>query len=208
MAESNSTAIPTRVKDLTGQVFGKWTVIGFAGLSKRKQATWLCRCECGTEAIVMGTALNCHRSEKCLSCARRKHGMRDSPEYHAWSAMRQRCLHSGSPQFARYGGRGITVCERWQHSFQAFYNDIGLRPSPRHSIHRIDNDGHYTPENCKWATPEEQGRARSTNRVLTFDGTTMCLAEWAEQYGLRRDTLRERLRRGWSLERALTTPVR
>lgn len=206
MASTNATALPMRVIDLADKTFGKWTVVRFIGISKRK-AMWLCRCECGKESLVSGTALNCHHSEKCSSCARRRHGMRNRPEYCAWSSMLQRCRNRASHEFFRYGGRGIAVCQRWQDSFEAFYADMGPRPSDRHSIERKENDGDYNPGNCIWAVPTEQARNRRSNRLLTFNGETMCLAEWAERYQLRRDTLRERIRRGWSIERALTTPV-
>lgn len=207
MDNDNSNALPKRAIDLTGQVFGKWTVVCFSGLNKRRSATWLCRCECGRERSVTGTALNCGHSEKCSSCARQSHGMNKCPEYHVWVNLRQRCYNPNAQQFDNYGSRGIIVCQKWRDSFEAFFEDMGCRPSDDHSIHRVDNDGNYEPGNCVWATTEEQARHRRSNRALTFNGETRCLAEWAEQCGLPRDTLHKRLARGWTLERSLTTPV-
>lgn len=131
--------------------------------------------------------------------------MRDgSPEYRAWQQMIVRCTNPNIPKFARYGGRGITVCERW-HVFENFLADMGRRPSARHSLDRKDNDGPYSSDNCRWATSREQNRNRSTNRILRLHGVEKPAAAWAEEYSLALMTLISRLHRGWSDERAITT---
>lgn len=118
-----------------------------------------------------------------------------------------RCHNQRNNRFYRYGARGIVVCERWRGSFAVFRADMGPRPSPRHSLDRIDNDGNYAPGNVRWATPHEQGRNRSDNRFITWGGETMCLSDWGRRLGLSVSRLRWRLQR-WGVERALTAPIR
>jgi len=134
------------------------------------------------------------------------HGKTESPEYRVWGSMIKRCCNPKANRYDRYGGRGISVCERWQ-SFEAFFEDMGPRPSPKHSIERRNNDGNYEKANCYWATWKEQARNKRTSRMLEFNGKTMCLAAWAEETGIASKVLCLRLRIGWSIERALTTPV-
>ncbi len=199
-----------------GTRFGRLTVLGEAerhhspsGDTKRQ---FRCKCDCGGYAVV---ALNRLRSGATASCgclqkaraaeSQRTHGMSHVPGYHVWCKMLARCLNPNTADYERYGERGIGVCDRWQTSFAAFLSDMGPRPSLSHSIDRKDNDGNYEPGNCRWATRTEQNRNKRTNRLLTFNGQTKCIAEWAEEVGIHHDTLRARLNLGWSVERALTT---
>jgi len=129
----------------------------------------------------------------------------NQPEYAAWRAMRQRCMNHKHRFYHRYGGRGIVVCERWD-SFDNFLADMGPRPDGA-SLERENNDGPYAPGNCVWATHATQCRNRSSSRVIEYDGMSLCLQEWADRLGLNKRTLRERLERGWSVERALTEPL-
>lgn len=132
-----------------------------------------------------------------------RHGLSGTPEHTAWRAMVQRCTQDTHPAWGRYGGRGITVCEQWL-DFLTFLADVGPRPSPQHSLERLRvNDG-YLPGNVVWATRKAQARNKRSNRLLTKDGTTLCLAEWAERLGLKSETIRSRLRMGWTEERALS----
>lgn len=125
----------------------------------------------------------------------------------SWRQMRTRCNNPNDGGYRRYGGRGIRVCDRWA-SFQPFLEDMGARPSLQHSIDRIDNDGDYTPENCRWATQSEQQSNTSRNRMLTHNGVTLTMAEWARRLGMNIQTLHMRLTaQGWSTEKALSTPV-
>jgi len=128
-----------------------------------------------------------------------------SPECRAWERIWNRCTNPNYKSFRRYGGRGIKVCERWR-SFDAFFVDMGARPSPHHSIDRINNDGDYEPANCRWASPIEQQSNKSTNRLLTWNGETHTQAEWARRSGLPVTIIRARLREGWSVERTLGQP--
>ena len=129
------------------------------------------------------------------------------PEYTSWNAMKQRCSDPRCRSYPRYGGRGITVCERWlgKSGFSNFLADMGEKPSASHSIDRIDNDKGYSPENCRWASNKSQSVNKSTNSLVTFRGKTQCVSEWALELGIDRQCLRDRLfRYGWSLERAMT----
>ena len=133
-----------------------------------------------------------------------KHGMWKTPEFKVWLSMRARCLCKTHKQYAAYGGRGISVCERWMDAFENFYADMGPRPSCQYSIDRINNDGNYEPDNCRWATRKQQQRNTRTVRPLTHDGLTLCVSEWAERLGINNRTILTRLRRGWPIGLALS----
>jgi hypothetical protein len=219
MAATKSSVRVGRIKDLTGQRFGRLAVIRLDG-RKHGKATWLCRCDCGADrpgvygnSLVKGstTSCGCARRETCSRRMKRintTHGMTYSPEFNTWSSMLDRCQRPNHKSYPQYGGRGITVCERWAKSFADFYADMGPRPSPNHSIDRIDNDGPYAPGNCRWATRDVQAGNTGCNHHLTFRGRTMILADWARETGLSREVLTYRLSRGWSVEKALTAPLR
>ena len=132
------------------------------------------------------------------------HGMTGHPLYRVWATMIMRCNNKNDASFHKYGARGITVCDRWRKSFSAFYADMGERPAG-HSIERIDNDGPYSPENCRWATPKEQAANRRNEKPITHNGMTMSLRQWAIKVGIHRGTLLYRLRR-MTFEDAITAP--
>jgi hypothetical protein len=132
------------------------------------------------------------------------HGLSGTPLYAAWVGMHQRCSNPSGPNWKHYGGRGIRVCQRWN-DLHAFLADMG-HPEPNQTLGRIDNDGPYEPANCRWETQEQQNENTRRNRFLTWDGRTQILKHWAKEYDLAPRRLSERLKRGWSLERALTTP--
>lgn len=131
----------------------------------------------------------------------------ESAEYQSWKAMKKRCLDRNHRSFADYGGRGITICARWISNFAAFLSDMGARPSRRHTLERRDTNGNYEPGNCRWATKTEQQRNMRNNVRLTFQGLSLCISEWVEKTGIAYQTIRGRLRRGWSIAKTLTTPV-
>jgi hypothetical protein len=132
-----------------------------------------------------------------------------SPEYNSWASIVQRCTNPKNPNYSKYGGRGITVCDEWREDFATFLRDMGPRPSLRHSIDRYpDNDGPYAPDNCRWATDSQQMQNTRRTVLMTMNGKTMCLTDWAKAYGIGRIVLHRRLAKGWTLERALTAQVR
>jgi hypothetical protein len=135
----------------------------------------------------------------------RGHAM--TPEYTAWMSMRRRCEDPRGPMFRHYGGRGISVCRRWRKSFEAFLADVGPRPSPLHSLDRIDNDRNYEPGNVRWATRIEQASNKRTSRLIEYRGRTQTAAAWARELGILYNTVLERLKRGWPAARSLSEPI-
>jgi len=200
-----------------GDRYEGFTVIEEVGASvlygsPRRQVR--CKCDCGTEKVVLLGVLRSGRVKSC-GCLHDtlpiKHGQARNGErsgtYRSWCNIRRRCLNRNAHEYGEYGGRGIRVCNRWE-NFATFLEDMRERPSPRHSIDRIDTDGNYTPENCRWATPKQQGRNRRTNRLLTHDGETLCLAEWSDRVGISSAALKGRLDVcGYTVEEALTLPI-
>jgi len=136
-----------------------------------------------------------------------RHGMTGTPTYGSWSTMRNRCSEKNLEKRKWYLDKGITVCERWQNSFEAFLEDMGVRPDNT-SIDRIDNSDGYSPENCRWATPTEQSRNRCSNYLIEHNGETLCLTEWAERTGLKRETIKARIDDGLDVETALTKELK
>lgn len=137
-----------------------------------------------------------------------RHGLSYTAEYRAWQTMRLRCNNPRNRAYPSYGGRGIKVCDRWLNSVEAFLADMGPKPSPAHEIDRRDNDGDYTPDNCRWTTRKINDRNRRNNRHIEINGETLTLVEWSERYAVRSETISERIDRGWLPELAVTTPAR
>ena len=199
--------------DVTGRVFSRWTVLRRDGF-KGAHAAFLCRCECGTEKRVPGYMLRLGQSKSCGCLAReilgnraRRHGMHKHPLYRVWMGMHDRCRRENHEAYPRYGGRGIEVCPRWL-DFSAFHAD--MEPSWRKglTLDRMDNDGDYSPENCRWATRRVQANNRRNTRFITLHGKTLPFAVWARRANIPPNTIYTRLSRGWSEERAFTTPPR
>ena len=129
-------------------------------------------------------------------------------EYRIWSGMKSRCRNKNNKDYSNYGGRGITISNRWLNSFDNFLKDMVERKSSTHSIDRINNNKGYSKENCKWSTSKEQLRNKRNNRLITFEGETKCMAEWVEKFSISRFALYKRLKAGWSIKNALTKPIR
>lgn len=197
-----------RPVDLVGYRKGDFVVLARLA-SGKGNVYWSARCDCGRTFTVATSAV----LGKQLSCGCRRQRLRkprlcDTPEYVAWAAMKQRCGYEGAASYANYGGRGIRVAAEWINDFAAFLAHVGKKPTPAHSLDRIDSNRNYEPGNVRWATRKEQARNVRDNRLLTYDGRTMPLTAWAEETGLCSRTLFSRVAvYGWSHERALTTPV-
>jgi hypothetical protein len=201
-----------RFINLTGLSFDSWTVL-YRAPNRGRDPRWTCQCICGTMRDVYGGHLRNGKSTGCGCLAdirtrerARTHGLTKTPEFHVWVALKDRCYNPNVRNFHRYGGRGITVCDAWRDSFETFYKDMGPRPSAEHSIERRNNDGPYSRDNCYWATRLEQARNTSHNRYITLNGITKCLKEWLTIVRMGDSTFRARTARGWSEEKALTTP--
>lgn len=174
--------------DLTGRRFGRLLVLMRApNKSGVKNAMWLCRCDCGITKAMRGDTLK-NRDARSCGCHAREvashllttHGMSKTSEYHIWHSMKKRCQDSSHPTFKNYGAKGIKVCDRWRDSFEAFYEDVGPRPSRKHSLDRKNTKGNYEPGNVRWATASAQGRNMSSNRMVEIDGVSFCVADWCD----------------------------
>lgn len=183
---------PNKRNDLKGMKFGRWTVLCLDETPhKGKACYWVCQCECGTIRSVRGDGLVNGTSKSC-GCLKReisainvsknhKHKMSGTRIYHEWQSMKDRCFNENNSRWSRYGGRGITVCDGWKNDFQTFYDwAIANGYQDDLTLDRIDNDGNYCPENCRWATQVEQGRNRRTNIEITIGNSTRTLTEWCE----------------------------
>lgn len=197
-----------------GQQFGSWVVIG----PSPKPYSAMCRCACGKESSIPYRSLLSGHTRSCVPCsgeriaaARTTHGhsprnSERSRTYRTWANMRTRCSNPNTSVYKHYGGRGISVCPQWS-TFAGFLVDMGERPEGT-SLDRIDVNGNYEPNNCRWATNRQQGTNRRDNRIIEFNGRSQTLSEWAEETGIPYSLLQARLNRlKWSVERSLTTPV-
>ena len=200
-----------KLNDLTGQRFGRLTVIERACPEKKGKVYWICRCDCGNYSIVQSgnlksgntTGCGCMKIEGAKE-ANTTHGQTGTRLYKAWDSMRQRCNNPKKDHYKDYGGRGITVCDEWQNDFQAFYDwsmDNGYAENL--TLDRIDADGNYCPENCRWATVKAQQNNRRNNHLITYNGETHTIAEWSEIVGVNRNTLKGRIRKGLPIEEVL-----
>lgn len=209
----------TTREDIVGRRYGRLVVVALARTSNYK-AWWECRCDCGASKVVNGVHVKAGKIRSC-GCLQRESareralgkqrnlqhghalGRKRTPEFAVWLGMRWRCAPTAPDATRRlYFGRGIRVCERWQ-AFENFLADMGERPSPTHSIDRIDNSKGYEPGNCRWATPLEQSRNSRRPRDLTIRGATKSRSEWAEIAGVPKNTIHNRLHRGWPAEEAV-----
>lgn len=190
--------------------------LSFRTSNKRRIRSAVFLCDCGSRQIIRVVSVSSGVTRSCgclkaeVACARSTthghSGNRGSREYISWTKLKQRCENKNSHKYPSYGGRGITVCERWSKSFEAFLEDMGPRPEGC-SIERRDNNEGYSKDNCLWASRKEQQRNMRTNRLIEFNGKTQCQAAWCEELGISVNTLRSRLRAGWTVDRALTESV-
>lgn len=216
-------------KSFSPETFGRLTTIGPVfwlsvpnGNSPQRTGFQVCQCACGKHVVVRRSYLVSAHTKSCsclaadkLSKHRSKHrescSLGNTPEYRCWLKAKGRCLDLNDPGYPNYGGRGIRVCERWlgPTGFQNFLADMGRKPSPAHSIDRIDVNGDYCPENCRWATRTQQNNNTRRNIVLSHAGKSMTIAEWSRETGIDYKIIHARVQiMGWSAEDALTRPIR
>lgn len=194
--------MPKKAENYAGLKYNSWTILRRSSEWRPKKRLWVCQCSCGTVATRFAATIRNGSSKSCGKC---RYAYSYEPEYHRWRAMIQRCTHPANPAYPRYGGRGIKVCERWM-NFENFVSDMGPKPSGT-ELDRIDNDGPYSPQNCRWATRRTNSNNRRNNRYITINGVTRTLAEWSIQTGIGHRTIATRLDRGDSPESAIR-PVR
>lgn len=200
-----------KILDLVGQKFGKLTVIKLSHFNKYRQLCWVCLCDCGNKKIITGSNLKSKtRSCGCIKKEgnRKTHGFRYTRIYGIWSGILKRCSDKNHKRYKDWGGRGITVCNKWL-TFEGFYEDMGSGYRENLSIDRIDNNANYCKSNCRWATIKEQNRNQRSNRLINYNDKTQCVSAWAEELGIKSHTLWTRLFvYKWSIEQALETPIK
>lgn len=186
---------------MTGKTFHQLSVISFSHVEKT--AYWLCKCTCGNTTVVKGAHLRDGSTKSCgclVKIAAKElmttHGYTGTPTYNSYVSMKKRCTYRGSKDYPLYGGRGVRVCDRWLHDFNNFLTDMGERPDGT-TLDRIDPDGDYDPCNCRWATYKEQSLNKRNTAKCTVEGVTKTLQEWELISGIRWETIKERLKRGW-----------
>lgn len=198
---------------IVGKKFGILTALRRVGSDKsKKNSVWLCRCDCGNYKelslpnLKLSTNCGCMTSE-LLRRSNTTHGKSNSRIYHIWNAMLQRCYNKNTINYERYGGRGIRVSKQW-HKFENFYNDMKNGYSDKLTLERIDNYGNYSPQNCCWVTYKKQANNTRRNKLITFRGETLNQTQMLKKYGINRGAFNTRIKNNWSLEKALTTPIR
>jgi hypothetical protein len=203
----------SKIINLVGIKKNRLTIVSFSHIAKNR-TYWLAKCDCGNETIVAGAKFN-YGSTKSCGCAQREavgslnrtHGKANKEnEYAIWKNMRGRCNNPNDAAFYNYGGRGITVCERWN-DYSNFIADMGRRPSKKHSLDRIDNTQGYSPDNCRWVTRDIQNRNKRTSKILTYNGESLNSIDMAKKYGINYQTFMSRLARGLSVADAIHYPA-
>ena len=199
----------TAPHDYSGQRFGRWTMVSYVGKGR-----WLCRCDCGTESIHRTYAVTGGGSKGCMKCRPKptsafRHGQRRTPLYAVWAAMINRCESENDRAYKNYGGRGIKICDEWRADFVAFRNwATGSGYKQSLTMDREDNNGDYTPENCRWVSAQEQAWNKRTNKIVAYRGEKAPLSKLARHHGLHPDVVNKRVYKlGWSVERALNSAL-
>lgn len=199
-----------KIVDLSGRTFGDLKVLEFSGVNSNRKATWLCECKCGNKKIIVsGSLINgLTKSCGCKSAVKKKHGMSNTRIYFIWQHMRQRCSNPKSKDYELYGGRGICVCDDWDADFLKFYTwSINNGYTDNLSIDRINVNGNYEPNNCRWANNEIQSNNKRTTRYLIVNGSKKSLNEWSIISGIAPGTIRRRLYKGLDANDAVFLPI-
>lgn len=214
-------------KDLTNEKFGRLVVLKYLYTNERRSAVWLCKCDCGNIVEKDAMSLKCKTMKSC-GCLKREntsklgkskysdrttHGKTHTRLYNVWCGMKQRCYNIKSKKYSIYGARGIKVCEEWKNDFMSFYNWAmangydGTAEYGKCTIDRINVNGNYEPNNCRWITYKEQANNRRNNTILNYNGETHNITEWSNILNLNRKTIKHRLKKGWAVEKTLSTPL-
>ena len=196
-----------KATELVGLTFGRLTAIERVGDLNGRPA-YLCQCECGNKKVVRSVDIMYGKTRSCgclrneLSAERNKrtktkpNATKRHPLFYRWTSMRQRCNNPNNPSYHNYGGRGIKVCDKWESSFNAFVQDMGMPPDKSYTLDRIDNDGDYTPENCRWASPKQQLVNQRRSIRITISGKTMHAMEWSDKHGVSYQMITRKFRDG------------
>lgn len=208
-AKSN---VPFNGCPIKGQEFSRWVFQFEVPKLNGERLKWRMRCKCGALRDVLASDIKIGKSVSCgcyqklrASEANLSHGMTGSTEHNSWRGAKERCYDTKHILYKRYGGRGIRMCDRWRNSFEDFLSDMGPKPSPNHQIDRYPNqNGHYEPGNCRWATRKEQCNNKTTNHLLSYKGRTQTMMQWSRELGINYYTLRSRKRIGYTDEQAIT----
>ena len=201
-----------KFRDLTGQRFGRLTVIERAPdktTGSKPKVMWRCRCDCGNDVVVWTSSLARGTTVSC-GCKKRKHGYAHKERlYETWKNMKRRCNDPQNKRYAQYGGRGIKVCPEWEHDYLAFRSwAVSAGYQDNLTIDRIDVNKGYFPENCRWVTPDEQMNNMTKNHMISYHGKRLSMSQWAKEFGLTYGAMNHRIQRGWSMERIENTPER
>lgn len=209
-----------QLKDITGQKFGRLTVIKRVGRNKQRQATWLCQCECGNQITVVGCYLRGKRVMSC-GCLRKdnllksitKHNKSRDKIYKVFTGMKARCYNKNSIEYKNYGARGIKICEEWLNNFLNFYDWAianGYDENAEHgkcTIDRIDVNGDYCPNNCRFVSNLIQQRNKRNNRFIEYKGIKLCVSDWEKRLNFSQGTIKTRIKNGWSIKQIIETPI-
>lgn len=199
--------------DITGMKFGRLTVIRYTHSNDDKKACWDCICDCGNKINTTGKSLRSGNTKSCgcyakeiRSVANLTHGdcrNGKTKEYYIWRGIKARCLNINNKNYSLYGGRGILICKEWENDYSKFLSDMGRAPFKKATIDRINSNGNYCKDNCRWASMKEQNNNKSNNKLITFQGKTMTAKKWSEITGINYGTIIMRLHRGWTIQKTL-----
>lgn len=202
------------ISDIIGKQFSEWTVIEYYGRNKQGAHYYTCKCSCGNvknvnrSHLINGNTANCGCKRLKSNADRFKtHGLSGDRTWRIWKGIKSRCYNQNTRSYKNYGARGIRMSEEWYASYPTFLSDMGKCPSDLHSVDRIDNNGDYCKENCRWATTKEQCNNTRRNVFLEYDGRVQTISQWAEENGIKCERICDRLSRGWSNEQAITLPI-
>lgn len=204
--------------DLVGKKFGRLTVLRFSNMNKHHKSCFVCKCDCGNEIITVGAGILSGNTLSC-GCLKkdtwqkviRKHNLYNTKLYKTYHNMKNRCNNKDTKDYYLYGGRGIKICKEWSDPKNGFINfyEWSLKNGfgDKMSIDRIDVNGDYSPENCRWATTEQQARNKRTNHLISYNGETHCIREWEELLGVNKHSIQTRITNGWDIKSALTKNI-